>query len=118
MTTVPADPALQVEAFFDAATSTFTYLVLDPASRQCALVDSVLDAAYVIHPSALLQALDGLFEAEWDRAVPLLAAIGAEPDVNEPEADQRKLLGLLATNSAGIDCHHSCHLFSQITVHR
>jgi len=43
MTTVPDDPALQVEAFFDAATSTFTYLVLDPASRQCAIVDSVLD---------------------------------------------------------------------------
>jgi glyoxylase-like metal-dependent hydrolase (beta-lactamase superfamily II) len=43
MTTVPDDPALQVEAFFDAATSTFTYLVLDPASRSCALVDSVLD---------------------------------------------------------------------------
>ncbi|MCX4746001.1 transcriptional regulator [Kitasatospora sp. NBC_01287] len=58
--------------------------------------DSVLDAAYVIHPSALLQALDGLFEAEWDRAVPLQAAIGAEPELHEPEADQRKLLGLLA----------------------
>jgi len=43
MTTVPDDPALQVEAFFDAATSTFTYLVLDPASRSCALIDSVLD---------------------------------------------------------------------------
>jgi len=43
MTTVPDDPALQVEAFFDAATSTFTYLVLDPASRRCALIDSVLD---------------------------------------------------------------------------
>jgi len=43
MTTVPDDPALQVEAFFDAATNTFTYLVLDRASRQCAIVDSVLD---------------------------------------------------------------------------
>ncbi|MGF1432383.1 helix-turn-helix domain-containing protein [Kitasatospora sp. LaBMicrA B282] len=58
--------------------------------------DSVLDAAYVIHPSALLQALDGLFEAEWDRAVPLQAAIGAEPGLREPGDDQRKLLGLLA----------------------
>ena len=43
MTSVPADPALQVEAFFDAATSTVTWLVLDPASRRCAIVDSVLD---------------------------------------------------------------------------
>ncbi|MFF7637439.1 helix-turn-helix domain-containing protein [Kitasatospora sp. NPDC008050] len=58
--------------------------------------DSVLDAAYVIHPSALLQALDGLFEAEWDRAVPLQAALGTEPGPGEPESDQRKLLGLLA----------------------
>ena len=43
MTTVPTDPALQVEGFFDPATSTVTWLVLDPASRQCAIVDSVLD---------------------------------------------------------------------------
>jgi glyoxylase-like metal-dependent hydrolase (beta-lactamase superfamily II) len=43
MTTVPTDPALQVEGFFDAATCSVTYLVLDPASRQCAIVDSVLD---------------------------------------------------------------------------
>ena len=43
MTTVPTDPALQVEGFFDAATSTITWLVLDPASRRCAIVDSVLD---------------------------------------------------------------------------
>ena len=34
---------LQVEGFFDAATSTVSYLVLDPASGHCALVDSVLD---------------------------------------------------------------------------
>ncbi|MES2756960.1 MAG: MBL fold metallo-hydrolase [Pseudomonadota bacterium] len=34
---------LQVEGFFDPATSTVSYLVLDRASRRCALVDSVLD---------------------------------------------------------------------------
>ncbi len=43
MMSVPTDPALQVEGFFDAATSTVTWLVLDPASRQCAVIDSVLD---------------------------------------------------------------------------
>ncbi|MFE5581655.1 helix-turn-helix domain-containing protein [Kitasatospora sp. NPDC056531] len=58
--------------------------------------DSVLDAAYVIHPSALLQALDTLFEAEWERAVQLQAAIGTGDASPEPEADHRKLLGLLA----------------------
>lgn len=34
---------LQVEGFFDPATWTVSYLVLDTASRQCALIDSVLD---------------------------------------------------------------------------
>ena len=34
---------LHVEGFFDPATSTVSYLVLDPTSRRCALVDSVLD---------------------------------------------------------------------------
>lgn len=32
-----------VEAFFDPATFTYSYVVSDPHSRQCALVDSVLD---------------------------------------------------------------------------
>lgn len=34
---------MQIEAFFDSGTSTFSYLVLDPDSRRCALIDSVLD---------------------------------------------------------------------------
>ena len=34
---------LQVEGFFDPATWTVSYLVLDTSSRQCALIDSVLD---------------------------------------------------------------------------
>jgi glyoxylase-like metal-dependent hydrolase (beta-lactamase superfamily II) len=33
----------QVEGFFDAATSTVSYLVFDGATRRCALIDSVLD---------------------------------------------------------------------------
>lgn len=33
----------QVEGFFDSATWTISYLVLDPATRDCALIDSVLD---------------------------------------------------------------------------
>ena len=36
-------PALHVEGFFDEATSTISYIVLDPTTRQCALIDSVLD---------------------------------------------------------------------------
>ena len=38
----PASP-LQVEAFFDPATWTLSYLVLDRETRNCALIDSVLD---------------------------------------------------------------------------
>ncbi|WP_295990044.1 MBL fold metallo-hydrolase [Rugamonas sp.] len=34
---------LHIEGFFDPATSTVSYLVLDPASARCALIDSVLD---------------------------------------------------------------------------
>lgn len=34
---------MQIEGFFDAATWTVSYLVLDRETRQCALVDSVLD---------------------------------------------------------------------------
>jgi len=34
---------LHIEGYFDPATSTVSYLVLDPASKRCALVDSVLD---------------------------------------------------------------------------
>lgn len=34
---------LEIEHFFDEATSTFSYIVLDRSTLQCALVDSVLD---------------------------------------------------------------------------
>ncbi len=33
----------RIEAFFDAATCTISYLVFDPSSQRCALIDSVLD---------------------------------------------------------------------------
>jgi len=35
--------AMQIEGFFDPATSTVSYLALDKSSLQCALIDSVLD---------------------------------------------------------------------------
>ena len=33
----------QIESFHDPATHTFSHLVLDPATRDCALIDTVLD---------------------------------------------------------------------------
>lgn len=35
--------AMQIESFFDPATSTVSYLLFDAGTRQCALIDSVLD---------------------------------------------------------------------------
>ena len=35
-----------VKGFFDLATSTITYIVKDPASNACAVVDSVMDINY------------------------------------------------------------------------
>lgn len=40
--TSPA-PRLAVESFFDSRTSTISYIVFDEDSRQCAIIDSVLD---------------------------------------------------------------------------
>ncbi|AOZ03175.1 MBL fold metallo-hydrolase [Cupriavidus sp. USMAHM13] len=40
---MPTRSRMQVEGFFDPDTWTISYLVLDPATRACALVDSVLD---------------------------------------------------------------------------
>lgn len=43
MPTTPSRSHMEIEAFFDPDTSTLSYLVLDRASLQCALIDSVLD---------------------------------------------------------------------------
>jgi DNA-binding transcriptional regulator GbsR (MarR family) len=67
--------------------------------------EHVVDAAYVIHPSALLEALVTLFEAEWARAQPLAQAIGRAPVPEEgPDRETRALLVLLAAGQtdAGI----------------
>jgi DNA-binding Lrp family transcriptional regulator len=57
----------------------------------------VMDAAYVVHPSALLDALSTLFEAEWERATPLAQAIsGPVVSADEPEEETVALLTLLA----------------------
>ena len=36
----------QVKAFFDPATNTISYVVKDPQSQSCAVVDSVMDIDY------------------------------------------------------------------------
>ncbi len=48
MTNYPIDLTVkpQVEAFFDADTNTISYVVKDPASDTCAIIDSVMDIDY------------------------------------------------------------------------
>lgn len=50
MTALPFTPELSVTpdvtAFFDAPTNTISYVVKDPASRACAVIDSVMDIDY------------------------------------------------------------------------
>jgi glyoxylase-like metal-dependent hydrolase (beta-lactamase superfamily II) len=41
--TVTVETKPQVQGFFDEATSTISYVCADPATKQCALIDSVLD---------------------------------------------------------------------------
>ncbi|MDZ7709136.1 MAG: MBL fold metallo-hydrolase [Roseovarius sp.] len=43
---VNMDVVPQVEGFFDSASNTISYLVCDPASSACAIIDSVLDLDY------------------------------------------------------------------------
>ena len=43
---VEMDTHPQVQSFFDEATNTFSYVVVDPATRHCAVIDSVLDLDY------------------------------------------------------------------------
>ncbi|MBC2861811.1 MBL fold metallo-hydrolase [Stappia sp. 28M-7] len=47
-TTYPLDPATrpEVTAFFDPQTNTISYVVQDPGSKACAVVDSVMDIDY------------------------------------------------------------------------
>jgi len=48
MTEYPVNMAIkpEVQAFFDEATNTISYIVKDPSSNACAIVDSVMDIDY------------------------------------------------------------------------
>lgn len=48
MTDYPVNLAIkpEVEAFFDQATNTISYVVKDPSSNSCAVIDSVMDIDY------------------------------------------------------------------------
>jgi Sugar-specific transcriptional regulator TrmB len=52
--------------------------------------------AYVIHPSSILDALSTLFEAEWERGVPL-SVDGRVDGASRPDEETKNLLMLLAS---------------------
>jgi len=61
---VNMDVKPEVEAFFDAATNTISYIVKDPGSDACAIVDSVMDIDYAAgrityaHADAMITAVE------------------------------------------------------------
>jgi DNA-binding CsgD family transcriptional regulator len=66
--------------------------------------DNALSASYLIHPSPLLDALIALFEATWDRSVPVrLASTGVEiverREADGPTEEEASLLTLLASGA-------------------
>jgi DNA-binding CsgD family transcriptional regulator/DNA-binding MarR family transcriptional regulator len=79
---------------------------------------SVNQNAYLVHPSSLLDALSELFEATWDRAVPLNhpASPGSDRAGQLTERD-RDLVGLLAAGSTDESIARTFG-WSARTVHR
>ncbi len=72
MTSYPVDMTVkpEVEAFFDPATNTISYIVKDPASSACAVVDSVMDLDYAAGRISFEQA-DALIAAVRQRGLTL-----------------------------------------------
>jgi hypothetical protein len=71
----------------------------DAALIPFSLAPGAQSAAYLIHRSPMLTALESLFEAQWERAVPLLEAgsPSAPAPPGQPDPDARALLALLAS---------------------
>lgn len=61
--------------------------------------DSAAGAAFLLHPSALLEALAQLFESQWEKAVPFAPRPAANRDQQVLTDRDRDLLGLLAAGT-------------------
>lgn len=69
----------------------------DSLAIVCSPADYQNGIAYLIHASSLLDMAIGLFEAIWDRAVPLNRGESKDPAAMDPR--DRQLLGLLASGA-------------------
>lgn len=74
------------------------------------------DAAYLVHPSSMLDAFSELFEALWARAVPINRA-SAEDDTDRLADEDAELVGLLASGATDETIARTLGL-SVRTVHR
>jgi DNA-binding CsgD family transcriptional regulator len=61
--------------------------------------DKAVEAAYLVHPSSLLDALSELFEAMWDKAVPLNQRPAPDDEEQILTDRDKDLLGLLAAGT-------------------
>ena len=116
---------MQVEALFDKATSTISYLVMDRASKQCALIDSVLgfearsgrtDTASADNLIARVKELDA--KVEWilethvhadhlSAGAYLKAQLGGEIAIGNRITQVQKVFGALFNAEAGFACDGS-----------
>ncbi|MCU4121008.1 MBL fold metallo-hydrolase [Variovorax sp. N23] len=123
---------LQVEGFFDDATSTVSYIVLDQATKQCAVIDSVLDydpkSGRTSHDSAdrLIQRVRELgatvqwilethVHADHLSAVPYIRqALGGRLGIGQHIATVQKVFGTLFNAGDGFahDGRQFDHLFT------
>jgi DNA-binding CsgD family transcriptional regulator len=71
-------------------------LALIPVSTHS---DNAGEAAYLVHPSSLLDALSELFEAMWDKAVPLNQRPAPDDEEQILTDVDKELLGLLAAGT-------------------
>lgn len=78
----------------------FKLRIMDRRVALVPLIGGIYDSLAVVHPSGLLDALLELFEAYWERAVPITAATPVTPD--RPSEDDLLVLRML---QAGLKDH-------------
>ena len=108
MTTYPVDTSVKpdVQAFFDEATNTISYIVKDPTSDACAIVDSVMDINYAAGRITYTHA-DAMIEAVKSRGLKLEWIIETHVHADHLSAApyiQQKLGGKIGIGSENHDC--------------
>jgi DNA-binding CsgD family transcriptional regulator len=62
----------------------------------------VVEASFIVRPCDLLSALIALFEAEWERAIPLRAFLGEDPTTSEGNDLDETRMAVLSCLAAGL----------------